>query len=140
MGIYWSVKYPNNYYRFVKIAIKEVIDQFIDTPCEKLYTYSNETNVKDDVATIMHDLGYLPYRTQDNMKKIKYLQSFCKRNNQFFRFRSWIRSREFNEWFYAPNGIGGKMHMRHSVNELNREWERPSNEVTVGGSGFSLDD
>jgi hypothetical protein len=51
-----------------------------------------------------------------------------------------IRSQEFNEWFYAPNGIGGKMHMRRAVNELNREWERPSDAITVGRSGYSLDD
>jgi hypothetical protein len=126
-GIYWSERYPDNY-RLIKNSIREVIDEFIDTPCEKLYTFSNETNVKDDTAIIIRDLECLPYQTQSNMKKIKYLQSFCQRNNQYFRFSHWIHSREFNEWFYAPNGIGGKMHMLHMGNqldsELNSKWYR----------------
>ena len=139
IGIYWSVKYPDNY-RLVKNGIKKVIDVFRNMPYANLYTYSNQTDVKDDVEIILSDLECLPYRTPENMKKIKYLQSFCKRNNQFFRFRRWIRSREFNEWFYAPNGIGGKMHMRRAVNELNREWNRSSNLISVGNYGYSLDD
>jgi hypothetical protein len=123
MGIYWSVGYPDNYL-MIKNAMIEVIEILSESSCEKLYTYSNETNVKDDTAIIIRDIECLPYQTHANMKKIKYLQSFCKRNNQYFRFSHWIRSREFNEWFYAPKGIGGKMHMLHATIQLDSELNR----------------
>jgi len=41
--------------------------------------------------------------------------------NQFIRF---IKSREFNEWFYAPGGIGGKMNkiiLEKFIDNMNKE-------------------
>ena len=47
-----------------------------------------------------------------NYIRLKYLQRWVRRHLLYWRFRNWIASREFNEWFYHPYGIGGRMHMR----------------------------
>lgn len=33
-------------------------------------------------------------------------------------FVKYIKSREFNEWFYAPNGIGGRTHKKNMLKSL----------------------
>uniref|UniRef100_A0A6C0ELL1 Uncharacterized protein n=1 Tax=viral metagenome TaxID=1070528 RepID=A0A6C0ELL1_9ZZZZ len=43
-----------------------------------------------------------------NMRKLIYLQSFCRNNLRYWRFKRWLRSKEFAEWFYSPNQWGGK--------------------------------
>jgi len=43
---------------------------------------------------------------------------------KYYRFVRFIKSREFNEWFYAPEGIGGKNHkirLEKFVSNLNKE-------------------
>lgn len=52
-----------------------------------------------------------PFIRRNNALLIR-LQRWCKKNQQYWRFSRWIRSREFNEWFYAPGGIGGRMHIK----------------------------
>jgi len=44
-----------------------------------------------------------------NMEKLKRLQRFCRNNLKYWRFRRWIKSKEFAEWFYSPNQWGGKV-------------------------------
>jgi len=41
------------------------------------------------------------------MNKLINLQEFAKRYIHYRRFKTWIRSREFAEWFYNPNEYGG---------------------------------
>jgi len=45
-------------------------------------------------------------------QKIKYLQNFCRRNLKYFRFKRWIKTREFIEWIYSPENIGGKVSIK----------------------------
>ena len=43
------------------------------------------------------------------MNKVIIIQRRFRQVLKYFRFVRFIKSREFNEWFYAPDGIGGKM-------------------------------
>ena len=47
-----------------------------------------------------------------NIQKLITLQHFVKNNIKYWRFSRWIKSREFNEWIYHPDNIGGKMAKR----------------------------
>jgi len=46
---------------------------------------------------------------ESNVEKLKYLQRFCRNNLRYWIFRRWIKTREFAEWFYSPNQIGGRI-------------------------------
>ena len=48
------------------------------------------------------------FRYENNIDKIIVLQRFARRNFKYFVFKRWIKSKEFNEWFYHPDNIGGK--------------------------------
>lgn len=45
-----------------------------------------------------------------NISSLIVLQKYIKRLVRYRRFTRFIKSREFNEWFYAPDGIGGRTH------------------------------
>jgi hypothetical protein len=69
-----------------------------------------------------------------NYEKMKFLQRWIRKSIMYWRFRRWIRSREFNEWFYHPKGIGGRMHAKvilqiHS--EISRDLYVLNNESTL---------
>ncbi len=49
---------------------------------------------------------YLYLLYLNNLKKLIECQNISKRIIKRKRFVKYIKSREFNEWFYAPNGIG----------------------------------
>jgi len=44
------------------------------------------------------------------MNKLITLQRRVRQILKYHRFVRFIKSKEFNEWFYAPEGIGGKNH------------------------------
>lgn len=44
-----------------------------------------------------------------NIRKLQILQRFCKKNQKYWRFERWVRSRSFAEWFYAPENPGGRL-------------------------------
>jgi len=56
-----------------------------------------------------------------NMKKLKCLQRFCRNNLRYWRFRRWIRCKEFAEWFYSPKQWGGKIAKKIIRNEINND-------------------
>jgi len=45
----------------------------------------------------------------DGIIKLILIQRRIRQVLKYYRFARFIKSREFNEWFYAPEGIGGKM-------------------------------
>jgi hypothetical protein len=47
---------------------------------------------------------------KNNINKLITLQRFCKKNYKYFVFKRWVKSQEFNEWFYAPENVGGIKH------------------------------
>jgi hypothetical protein len=47
-----------------------------------------------------------------NISKLITLQRFCKKNFRYFIFKRWVKSQEFNEWFYAPENVGGIKHKK----------------------------
>ena len=48
--------------------------------------------------------------TLKNLNNLILIQRRFHQMLKYFRFVRFIKSREFNEWFYAPDGIGGKYH------------------------------
>jgi hypothetical protein len=42
------------------------------------------------------------------------IQRWVRRSRQGRFVSMWMRTKEFNKWFYAPSGIGGRMHKRHT--------------------------
>ena len=51
----------------------------------------------------------------NNITKLKKIQKYFK-NRKARKFIVYIKTKEFNEWFYHPNGIGGKSHMKNMLN------------------------
>jgi len=49
----------------------------------------------------------------DNIEKLKRLQRFCRNNLKYWRFKRWVNSREFAEWFYDPEQWGGRASKRN---------------------------
>jgi len=49
----------------------------------------------------------------DNIEKLKRLQRFCRNNLGYWRFRRWIKTKEFAEWFYDPEQWGGRASKRN---------------------------
>jgi hypothetical protein len=62
---------------------------------------------------VVHNPDY-----NSNISKLVYLQKFCKRNQKYFIFKRWIESREFAEWIYSPDQIGGKLSKKQISNSL----------------------
>lgn len=56
--------------------------------------------------------GYWFSDRERKIEKIKTVQRFCKRYVKYRLFMRWIKSREFAEFFYDPNNIGGKISKR----------------------------
>jgi len=56
------------------------------------------------------DCPWLIYNSSfnSNVEKLKCLQRFCRNNLKYWRFRRWIKTREFAEWFYSPKQWGGR--------------------------------
>lgn len=48
-----------------------------------------------------------------NIKKIKKLQNFIRKNKKYWRFKNWVKSKSFMEWFYHPDNFGGYYHMKN---------------------------
>jgi hypothetical protein len=55
-----------------------------------------------------------------NMYKLIKLQQYIRKYLNYKRFTKYIKSREFNEWFYHPNSIGGKAHIKTFYNMLQK--------------------
>jgi hypothetical protein len=49
---------------------------------------------------------------ENNIKKLLVMQSFCKKNFRYFVFSRWVKSQEFQEWFYSPENAGGRKHKK----------------------------
>jgi hypothetical protein len=109
--VYWANRY-NIEYEFIRDEIIEKISANLD---------EFDVHQKEIIKNIYNKIRIIPYKTKDNIEKIKVLQSFCRRNYKYFKFNKYIKSKEFNEWFYHPNNIGGKMHMRHSLNLFTKQ-------------------
>jgi hypothetical protein len=56
------------------------------------------------------------YGLTKNMYKLIKLQQFIKKYLFYKKFITYINSRGFNEWFYHPNGIGGRSHIKRFYN------------------------
>lgn len=69
--------------------------------------------------------AYEPYETIPSNALIKFsptkayinhnaiiIQRFIRNNFKYKKFKSWINSKNFVEWFYHPNNIGGKYHKK----------------------------
>ena len=50
------------------------------------------------------------YVKPERIDKLIVIQRRIRQLIKYFRFVRFIKSKEFNEWFYAPDGIGGKNH------------------------------
>jgi hypothetical protein len=59
-----------------------------------------------------YDCPWINNNKTRNIQKLITLQRFVKKNLKYWRFSRWIKSREFNEWIYHPDNIGGKMAKR----------------------------
>jgi len=55
---------------------------------------------------------------EKNIKNLRHLQCFCRKNVTFWRFKRWIKSRGFAEWFYGPNQWGGRAIKRSIAREI----------------------
>ena len=53
-----------------------------------------------------------------NLLKLIKLQKWRKVNYTKRMVKVYLKSKEFNEWFYSPNGIGGKQHKKEMENWL----------------------
>jgi len=49
---------------------------------------------------------------KDNIEKLVQLQRVAKKTLIYRRFINYIYSRSFTEWFFHPDGPGGKIHMK----------------------------
>jgi len=67
----------------------------------------------DEKGKFRHDIPVDVYYDVVLAKEIKILQKFCKSNQKYWKFKRWIKSKEFAEWFYAPENIGGKIGKRN---------------------------
>ena len=47
-----------------------------------------------------------------NLERVIKLQRWIKCNYLKRMIKVWLKSKEFNEWFYSPNGIEGKQHKK----------------------------
>lgn len=94
LGMYWAELYSKDY-----VAICEQLLSLMEFRGYNLEEYRKQ-------------LCLLLYKNKQYEKPIAVLQKFCRKNRSYFRFMMWIRSREFNEWFYHPDGIGGRMHLK----------------------------
>ena len=56
-----------------------------------------------------HNSSWIDPNKTNNIQKLITLQRFVKKNLKYWIFSRWIKSREFNEWIYHPDNIGGKM-------------------------------
>jgi hypothetical protein len=54
----------------------------------------------------------------ENIRKLITLQMFCRKNIPYFRFKKWINTREFSEWFYHPDNLGGSKHKKNMMKML----------------------
>ena len=54
----------------------------------------------------------------NNINKLKTIQRWWLKNKKYRNFIKYIKSKEFNEWFYHPNGIGGKIYKRNMLTFL----------------------
>ena len=55
----------------------------------------------------------------NNIIKLKIIQKYYK-NRKARNFIKYIKTKEFNEWFYHPEGIGGKMCKRNMLTFLHK--------------------
>jgi hypothetical protein len=44
--------------------------------------------------------------------RVTIIQKWAKRSRKGRLLKQWMKTKEFNEWFYAPKGIGGREHKR----------------------------
>jgi hypothetical protein len=44
--------------------------------------------------------------------RVTIIQKWAKRSRKGRLLKQWMKTKEFNEWFYAPKGIGGRMHKK----------------------------
>ncbi len=45
--------------------------------------------------------------------RVTVIQRWAKRSRKGRLLSRWMKTKGFNEWFYAPSGIGGRMHVRN---------------------------
>jgi hypothetical protein len=93
-------------------------------------------------AHLIYALRYLLWQTTvrymrhhwEGYKQMRIRKKNAQRIQRWFRtgrkqtFRRWLHSRVFNEWFYAPNGVGGKQHKRRMMHYLSHFKREPKQE------------
>lgn len=60
------------------------------------------------------------YGLTNNMYKLIKLQKWIRKYLYYKRFVKYIKSKEFNQWFYHPNGIGGRTHIKYIYKMLEK--------------------
>jgi len=56
-----------------------------------------------------------------NLKKLKILQKWFRKNLKFWIFKRWIKSEEGVKWLYNPNNIGGKITKINIMRSINKK-------------------
>ena len=57
---------------------------------------------------------------ETKLRKVRNLQRFCRKNFPYFVFKRWIETREFAEWFYSPENLGGRVDRRRFLRTVNK--------------------
>jgi hypothetical protein len=52
---------------------------------------------------------------QENMTQLVTVQKYCKKKIRYWRFKKWINTEEFAQWFYHYNNMGGYKHKQYMM-------------------------
>ncbi len=86
-----------------------------------LSCYNNPlfTSIPDTLVNLIHlhcfDCYWLPRNDPvppSRAARVTVIQCWARRSRKGRLLSRWMKTRGFNEWFYAPSGIGGRQHVR----------------------------
>ncbi len=80
------------------------------------------TSIPDTLVKLLYlhcyDCYWLPRNDPvppSRSARVTVIQRWARRSRKGRLLSRWMKTRGFNEWFYAPSGIGGKRHIRRLV-------------------------
>ena len=86
------------------------LEELYITDCSKLTSIPNIEGLK---YLSCYGCPWIPYQNddfKDNIKKLIILQRWFKKYFKIKVAQRYIKTKEFNEWFYSPNNFGGYKH------------------------------
>ena len=71
------------------------------------------TRISEKLPNLIYGYQYCPWiksneEYKENIRKLVILQKFVKSNLTYWRFKRWIETKHFAEWFYSPQELGGR--------------------------------